>query len=45
MGDTPQTALGRRLWELRQRIIDSGERLLDWEEIDREIASRRGERE
>jgi hypothetical protein len=41
----PRTALGRRLWELRQRIIDSGERLLDWEEIDREIASRRGERE
>jgi hypothetical protein len=34
--------LGRRLWEIRARIVASGEPLLGWEEIEREIAERRG---
>lgn len=38
----PQTPLGKRLWEIRQRIVDSGEPLLDWEGIEREVAERRG---
>jgi hypothetical protein len=40
----PRTALGRRLWRIRKRIVDSGERLLDWDDLDREVAERRGER-
>ena len=40
----PRTALGRRLWRIRKRIVASGERLLDWDDLDREIADRRGER-
>jgi hypothetical protein len=45
--DPPQsrTELGRRLREIRQRIVASGEPLLSLEELDREIAARRGERE
>jgi len=38
----PKTALGRRLWELRKKIVASGEPLLDWEDLEREIAERRG---
>lgn len=38
----PKTPLGRRLWELRQQIVASGELLLDWEDLEREIAERRG---
>lgn len=38
----PQTALGRRLWEIRQRIIVTGEPLLSWEDLERELAERRG---
>jgi len=41
----PRTPLGRRLWAIRRRIVASGTPLLGWEEIDREIAIRRGERE
>jgi hypothetical protein len=40
----PQTPLGRRLWEIRQRIIASGEPLLDWDDLEREVAERRRER-
>ena len=40
----PQTPLGKRLWEIRQRIVDFGEPLLDWEGIEREVAERRGGR-
>ncbi|MFL6193025.1 MAG: hypothetical protein ACJ75H_02545 [Thermoanaerobaculia bacterium] len=40
----PRTPLGRQLWEIRQRIVASGERLLDWDELEREVAERRGER-
>ncbi|MFY9819846.1 MAG: hypothetical protein WAM82_00585 [Thermoanaerobaculia bacterium] len=38
----PKTPLGRRLWELRKRIVVSGEPLLDWDDLEREIAERRG---
>lgn len=39
----PKTPLGRRLWAIRKRIVASGETLLGWEEIEKEIATRRGE--
>ena len=41
----PRTALGKRLMEIRKKIVDSGVPLLDWEEIEREKALRRGETE
>lgn len=39
----PKTPLGRRLWSIRKRIVASGETLLGWDEIDKEVAARRGE--
>jgi hypothetical protein len=39
----PRTPLGRELWEIRQRVLESGEPLLDWEDLERELAERRGE--
>ena len=39
----PKTELGRRLWNLRLENIQSGARLLSWEEIEREKAAWRGE--
>jgi len=38
----PRTELGRRLWELRKKIVASGEPLLSRDEIEREVAERRG---
>ena len=38
----PRTGLGRELWALRQKIVASGEPLLNAEEIEREVARRRG---
>jgi hypothetical protein len=38
-----RTELGRRLRALREQIVASGERLLDWDELEQEIAERRGE--
>ena len=38
----PRTPLGRRLWELRKRIVASGQPLLDWDDLEREIAERYG---
>ena len=38
----PQTALGRRLWEIRKQIIATGEPLLSWADLERELAERRG---
>src|SRR5262245_19913802 len=38
-----KTSLGRRLWEIRSRLIASGEPLLGWEELEQEITERRGE--
>ncbi len=37
----PRTALGRRLWAIRQRIVATGEPLLSWEDLERELAKRR----
>jgi len=39
---TPRTPLGKKLLEIRQRIVASGRPLLDWDDIDREIAKQRG---
>jgi len=38
----PQTTWGRRIWELRKKIIASGQPLLDWEGIELAVAERRG---
>lgn len=38
----PRTSLGRQLWEIRERIVASGAPLLDWDEIEEELADRRG---
>lgn len=38
----PQTPLGRRLWQIRQGIVASGEPLLDWDDLEQEVAERRG---
>jgi len=39
-----RTPLGRRLWLLRQQAVRSGEPLLDWDDLSREVAGRRGEK-
>jgi predicted nucleic acid-binding protein len=39
----PQTELGHRLWIIRQRIVSSGQPLLDWQAIERELRERTGE--
>lgn len=39
---TPTTAFGRRLLELRRRAIAEGQPLLTREELEREVADRRG---
>jgi hypothetical protein len=41
----PRTPLGKRLWNLRQAIARSGEPLLDWNDIEKEVAERRGEKD
>lgn len=38
----PKTPLGRQLWSIRKRIVASGETHLGWDEIDKEVAARRG---
>lgn len=40
----PQTQLGRRLWEIRRKIVTGDQPLLDWEQIERDLLQRRGER-
>lgn len=40
---SPRTSLGKRLWEIRKRIVESGEPLLNWENLERELAVKRGE--
>jgi len=40
-----RTELGRRLREIRRRIVAAGEPLLGWDEFDREMQERRGEHE
>lgn len=39
----PVSELGKRLAEIRKRIVASGTPLLTWDEIDAEVAERRGE--
>jgi hypothetical protein len=38
----PQTPLGKKLWEIRQRAIAEGMKLLTEEELEQELAERRG---
>jgi hypothetical protein len=38
----PQTPLGKKLWEIRQRAIAQGMKLLTEEELEQELAERRG---
>jgi hypothetical protein len=38
---TAWTPLGKKLLEVRQKILASGRPLLDWDDIDREIAQQR----
>lgn len=38
----PQTPLGKKLWEIRQRAIANGMKLLTDEELEQELAERRG---
>jgi predicted DNA-binding antitoxin AbrB/MazE fold protein len=40
--DLARTPLGRKLLELRARITKSGAPTLGWDEIEEEVASRRG---
>ena len=40
--DEPILSLGERLMEIRAEIVASGETLLTMDEIDREVAERRG---
>jgi len=39
-----RTPLGRTLQEIRRVIVTSGTPLLSWEELERELNDRRGER-
>ena len=38
----PQTPLGKKLWKIRQKAIASGLKLLNEDEIEQELAVRRG---
>jgi hypothetical protein len=38
----PQTALGKKLWNIRQRAIANGVKLLTEAELEQELAERRG---
>jgi hypothetical protein len=38
----PHTALGKKLWEIRQRAIGNGIRLLTEDELEQELIERRG---
>ncbi|MBD1857680.1 hypothetical protein Q2T42_15075 [Leptolyngbya boryana CZ1] len=38
----PQTPLAQKLWEIRQRAIANGMNLLTEEELEQELAERRG---
>ncbi len=37
-----RTSLGRRLLEIRRRIVAAGTPLLDWDDLEPEVRSRRG---
>lgn len=40
--DASRTPLGSRLRALREQILETGEPLLDWDDIYAEVAARRG---
>lgn len=40
---SPRTLLGERLLAIRERILATGASLLDQDEIEKEVATRRGE--
>ncbi|MBD1932024.1 MULTISPECIES: hypothetical protein [Cyanophyceae] len=35
----PKTLLGCKLWEIRQKIVASGQPLLGWEEVEKEVSA------
>jgi hypothetical protein len=37
-----RTELGKRLWEIRKQAAASGQPLVGWDEIEKEIEGRRG---
>lgn len=39
---TPKTALGEKLFAIRERIVAGGVHLLSWDEIEKEVAARGG---
>lgn len=39
----PRTILGMKLWKLRQKIVVAGAPLLNWDELEQEVAERKGE--
>ncbi len=43
-GDTyhPQTEIGKKLWELREKSLGTQPLLTTWEEVEQELNSRRG---
>jgi len=41
VSDNPRTTLGKKLKEIRARIIASGEKLLDWDDLEIELIVRR----
>ena len=38
----PRTELGKKLWARRQSYIANGGKLITWDELDRELAERKG---
>lgn len=42
---SPKTELAKQLWEIRNHIVASGEKLLTWDDLVQEIADRRGEQD
>jgi len=44
VSDEPRTTLGRKLMEIRAKIVASGEKLLDWDELEMELIDRKGEK-
>ena len=38
----PKTHLGQRLWAWRQKYVADGGKLLDWDELEKEVALRKG---
>lgn len=45
MARSARTELGRKLLKLRQRIVASGQPLLDLDELDGKVRDRRGEQQ